>query len=259
MKAAISSQCASSVREACAETAAKADKQSAAPSSSACLSAVELFQDIAPAELEELNARLPLKKLQAGELLFDPTRAYQALFIVKSGRVRIFYLTAGGKAFTLSIIEKGGVFGEMPLIGQHLRDSYVEALDESEVCVLKEEDVKSFLLQEPRVAVRIAQILGRQVLELEQRLADLALKPLPQRLASLLLRLSKRPTFPWKRQHKTLSLTHEQLASLAGATREAVSKVLSDWATEGLILQARGRITILAEEQLHLRSRSQDI
>lgn len=251
----ISIKCADSVKKACATDNVGPVVQ-APPPHKACLYAVEMFQDVAPQEMERLNALLPLKKFRAGEIIFDPSRVHKSLFIVKSGRVRIFYLTANGKAFTLSIIEEGGVFGEMPLIGQHLHDSYVEALDDSEVCVLKEDEVKQFLLHDNRIAVRISQILGRKVLELEERLADLALKPLPQRIATLLLKLGNRSSIPWRHQQILVSLTHEQIASVAGATREAVSKTLSDFVTEGFILQSRGRITIIDESGLRSLART---
>lgn len=257
MNTKLSDQCADSMRKACDVENEKNRKKITPPSSKACLYAAEIFQDIEPEEMERFNSMLPLKKFSAGEIIFAPYRSYQALFIVKSGRVRIFYLTESGKAFTLSIIEAGGVFGQMPIIGQHLQDSYVEAFDNSEICILKEDEVKKFLLQDPRIAVRIAQILGRKVIELEERLADLALKPLSQRLASLLLKLAKPSAFPWKQHHKTLNFTHEQIASLVGATREAVSKTLSDFAIEGLIIQSRGRITILEESELRARTLSQ--
>lgn len=255
MESGISKACADSMRKACMTDEAESKTQ--APPHKACLYAVEMFQDIPPQEMQRLNAMLPLKKFNAGEIIFDPSRPRSALFIVKCGRVRIFYLSAQGKAFTLSIIEEGGVFGEMPLIGQHLHDSYVEALEDSEVCVLKEHEVKQFLLHDHRVAVRISQILGRKVLELEERLADLALKPLPQRVASLLLRLGSKPSFSWRQKHMQVSLTHEQIASVAGATREAVSKTLSDFAAEGLIMQSRAKITLIDEAGLRALARSQ--
>ena len=131
-----------------------------------------------------------------------------------------------------------------------MRDSYAEAMESSVVCQLSASDVERYFLSDPRIAVRVSQLLGRRVAELETRLGDMALRPLPQHIASLLLQLATPTTGAWPRHKLTVRLTHEQLASLAGATREAVSKVLLSFAASGLIKQGRGRITVLQPDAL---------
>lgn len=91
--------------------------------------------------------------------------------------------------------------------------------------------------------MRIARILGSRVAELEDRLTDLALRPLPARVASALLDFaSPSPTVLGRRSTVLhVRLTHEQLASV---TREATSRALSEMADQGLVRQSRGRASI---------------
>lgn len=212
----------------------------------ACLREVELFAQIPPEELNELNNMLPLAEVPAGQLIYDPQRAPEALFIVKTGRVRVFQISASGKSFTLAIYGPGDVFGNMPIVGQNMGDSYGEALEKCAVCTLTVGQVREFFLSDPRISSQVAIILSQRVSDLEQRLSDLALRPLHQRVASLLLSTATSSLLPW-RHEKTVKLTHEQLAQLAGATREAVSKAVADLAARGLIRQQRGSIVILNE------------
>lgn len=209
-----------------------------------CLSEVELFQDLSPADMNRLNAMLPLQTLPSGQIIYDPNNPQESLFIIKTGRVRIFQLSSSGKALTLSILTAGSVFGQMTVLGQNMGNSYAEALEEVQICRLNYEQVSAHFLGDSRIAVRVSQILGRKVTELETRLADLALRPLPARLASLLLQLTD-TSFNWGRRSPVVRLTHEQLAQLAGATRESVSKVLANFADMGIIRQGRGRISLI--------------
>lgn len=221
-----------------------ADGRDDLSSRSACLRAVELFSEIPAAELAALNEMLPLTTFGAGQVVYDPCNPVQALFIVKSGRVRVFQLSPQGKSFTLAVYSAGDVFGNMPVLGQSLGNSYVETLEVSSLCQLTTQQVNDHFLADPRVSSQVAKILSQRVAELEMRLSDLALRPLNQRVASLLLSTATDSLLPWK-HNKNVKLTHEQLAHLVGATREAVSKAVAELAAHGFIEQHRGFITII--------------
>lgn len=214
-----------------------------------CLREVELFEQIPPAELAGLNQMLPFKTFASGDMIYDPLRPSQVLFIVKSGRVRLFQTSPNGKTFTLAIYEPGDVFGNMSIVGQHMGASYAEALEDSSICQLTHEQVETFFLADPRISQQVTAILARRVKELETRLSDLALRPLPQRVASLLLSIARPSHLPWKHD-LIVPMTHEQLANVAGSTREAVSKALADLAKQGMIIQKRGSIILTDPQQL---------
>ena len=135
---------------------------------------------------------------------------------MKTGRVRVFRVAEDGKALTLAILEPGSVFGEMLLIGQRMYDSYAEAMEDSLICQLSAHDVERYLMTDPRIAIRVARILGSRVAELEDRLTDLALRPLHARVASTLVNLSTAPGALAARLGRgpQVHLTHEQLAGL---------------------------------------------
>jgi CRP/FNR family cyclic AMP-dependent transcriptional regulator len=125
-----------------------------------------------------------------------------------------------------------------------------EALDDVTVCVMSRADVRKFLLADPRIAARITEILGRRLADLEQRLSDSVFKSVPQRIATTLTTLAGRADTPAGRlrpgaRRPQITLTHEQLAALAGTSRETTTKVLHEFADDGLLRLARGRITVL--------------
>lgn len=212
-----------------------------------CLQDVDLFADLSAAEMDEMDQMAPAALYRRGQLLYSQAEPVRSLFILKTGRVRVFRVAEDGKALTLAMLEPGAVFGEMVLVGQRMYDSYAEAIDDSLVCQLSTAEVERFLLADARIAVRVASILGERVAELEDRLTDLALRPLAARVAATLLNLTRRPTAGSGRFARApqVQLTHEQIAGVIGATREATSRVLGDFSERGLIRQGRGRIIIL--------------
>jgi CRP/FNR family cyclic AMP-dependent transcriptional regulator len=220
-----------------------------------CLSEVELFADLSPAEIQTMDLMAPARNYLRGELVFSQSQPVTALFILKRGRVRVFRVTEDGKALTMAILEPGAVFGEMILVGQRMYDNYAEVIEDSAICRLDAHDVERFFLSDPRIAVRISRLLGEQVARLEERLTDLAHRPLSARVARTLITLSEDRTNPRFGSARVVRITHEQIANLVGATREATSKTMSDLAAQRLIRQTRGRVLILDPAGLGVTAR----
>lgn len=145
----------------------------------------------------------------------------------------------------------------MALLGQRLHQSYAEALSPCLLCLMSREDVKGMLLSDPRIAARIAEILGQRLISAEQRLSDFAFKSLPERLASLLLQLARPPKARLFRPAPTapeVRYTHEALAEMAGTYRETATKILNEFQSYGLIELKRGCVILRDEGGLRALS-----
>lgn len=220
------------------------ERVAADPERTWCMSEVDIFADLSAEEMDAMATATPMKTYPPGSLLYSPHQPVETLFILKRGRVRIFRISPDGRALTTAIVNPGTIFGEMIIIGQQMHDSFAEALDEVVVCVMNRADVQRLLLGDPRIATRIADILGRRVAQLEQRLTDSVFKTVPERIASTLCLLAadERPRPAGKGAQ--IALTHAQLAALAGTSRETTTKVLDEFADQGLLRLGRGEITI---------------
>ncbi|MDP1588996.1 MAG: Crp/Fnr family transcriptional regulator [Prosthecobacter sp.] len=216
------------------------------------LSEVDIFQDLGESEVEGIARSAQMKDVPAGSLLISPNQTNEVLFILKKGRVRLYRLASDGRSLTTAIIEPGQIFGEMLAMGQHLEDTYGEAIEDSVVCIMSRGDVNGLLLADPRVSSRIAELLGSRVLELERRLGDTVLMSVPARVASALAILAKV-------DGGEVRLTHEQLADLVGTTRETTTKVLGDLRQRGLVRLRRGRIQVIEVAALALVSRESEL
>lgn len=222
---------------------------------------VDIFRDLNQTEVEVLGKYAPMQRVPAGTVFYSPEQAGEVLFILKEGRVRLYHMSADGKALTTAVLEAGTIFGEMALLGQHLHQSYAEALSPCLLCLMSREDVKGMLLSDPRIATRIAEILGQRLISAEQRLSDFAFKNLPQRLASLLLQMARPPRARLFRAvggPPEVRFTHEALAEMIGAYRETTTKILNEFRAQGLIDLKRGCVVILDAAGLRALSEQRD-
>ncbi|MCX4671166.1 Crp/Fnr family transcriptional regulator [Streptomyces sp. NBC_01381] len=189
-----------------------------------CLAEVDIFCDLSEQEMAGIAEAAPVKTYGAGKLLFAPTEPCEVLFLLKQGRACVCRVSADGRALTTAIVTPGTKFGEMVLLGQRMYGNCAEALDDVTVSVMTCTDVHRLLLAHPRISARITAILGRRLAELEQRLFDSVFKTVAQRVATTLDTLataqpSAGPLRPTAR-HPQIAFTHEQLAALAGTSRE---------------------------------------
>ncbi|NUP76566.1 MAG: Crp/Fnr family transcriptional regulator [Nonomuraea sp.] len=215
-----------------------------------CMSEVDIFCDLDDAEMDAMAQAAPMKAYEPGDLVYTPHQRVETLFILKKGRIRIFRVSADGRALTTAIVEPGTIFGEMVIVGQQMHDSFAEALDSVVVCVMTKADVRRLLLGDTRIAARISETLGRRLGELEQRLSDAVFKTVPERIAGTLVTLAGTHSSRPLGRGTQVKLTHEQLAALAGTSRETTTKVLGEYAAEGLVRLGRGRITLLDIDRL---------
>ncbi|WP_254052285.1 Crp/Fnr family transcriptional regulator [Aeromicrobium sp. A1-2] len=205
---------------------------------------VDIFSDLNEREIGAIAAAAPMRQFAPGEILFSPPQPMESLFILKQGRVRIFRVALDGRVLTTAILTPGTIFGEMLLLGQQMHENFAEALDEITVCVMSRTDVQRFLLSDARIAARISEFLGKRVSLLERRLADTVFKSVPQRIAGTLCLLADQAPRRTLGRGIQIQLTHEQVAALSGTSRETATKILNEYAVQGMVHLGRGRITI---------------
>ena len=161
------------------------------------------------------------------------------LFLLKRGRVQMYRLSRNGKKLIVATLGAGAIFGEMALVGQGMRNTFAQAVEECVLCILSRADVERLILQQPQVALRFVEALGQRLTDLEARLEDVAFKSVTARLAGLLLRLADE-------QGGTLvqGYTHQDLAERLGTYRETTTQTLNEFKQRGLIEIGRKRIDI---------------
>ncbi len=190
------------------------------------LAKVDILEPLPQEKLERLALLSSSMRLGVGEAVaLDEDR--ETLILLASGRVRVHEPSYAGPDLTFSMIEEGTVVGQTGVAVLISRASLrVEALQPSTLLVLRWEDFVNLVLANPQVGIRTIRLLSERLAVSESRLSDLIRKEVPARLASLILSLSDYQgvvTANGSRRIPT-RYTHQQLASLVGSNREAITR-----------------------------------
>jgi CRP-like cAMP-binding protein len=191
------------------------------------LSLVDIFEPLSAEEIEQLNEQLPSIHLERGEIFYTPKERSERLFVLETGRVRIYRTTPDGREFTLAVVGAGTIFGEMALTAQRLEGAYAQAVEPSEVSTMLREDLERLMMEKPEVGLKIAHLLGERLRRQETRLEDATMKDVRSRLASIIVLLIESEGIRTGTGYRIPThYTHQQLGTMIGANREAVTRAI---------------------------------
>jgi CRP/FNR family transcriptional regulator, cyclic AMP receptor protein len=190
------------------------------------LAKVDILEPLPPEELERLASLCFSIRLEEGEAIaLDEDR--ERLLLLASGRVRVHEAnTTGGPDLTFSMIEEGTVVRQSGFAVRLSRGLRVEALQPSTMLILRWEDFEELVLRNPEVAIKTIRLLSERLAACEGRLSDLIRKEVPARLAGLILSLSEHQGIVTGNGSRRIPTryTHQQLASMVGSNREAITR-----------------------------------
>lgn len=211
----------------------------------------ELFKDLNEEELDQLGRGSQPTMVPKREYIFTPEEPSNQIYMLKSGRVRISRLSETGKHFTLVILEPGDIFGESALFGDEPRRHFAEVLDDAQICAIDKREFEKVAMSNPTVSLKIAQIVEHRLTEAQEQIENLVFYDVQTRLARLLLKLAD---IHGERVEGGvqigIKLTHEDIASLIGSTRETTSKILNEFRSNGWIDVKKRQIILLDQKVL---------
>ena len=214
------------------------------------LSMVDILGPLSDKEMEDLAKHTPDTFLEHGDVLYTPQEGTERLFILKEGRVQVYEIDGSGEEITLSVVEGGNVFGEMALTGQSLSGVYVRAITPSTVVSLRRKELEGLIMKKPEVGLRLVRELAEKLHASEARYADIIGKDVPARLATLILTLVDSEGVEISESYRIPThYTHEQLASMIGCKRVAVSRAFSRLKEAGAV-ELKERLIIVKDYEV---------
>jgi CRP/FNR family cyclic AMP-dependent transcriptional regulator len=174
--------------------------------------------------------------------LGDPTRL---VYLIKRGKVRIARLTPDGKEVTVAVLGAGDMFGEETLFDAAARSTIAICIEESLLCTAKADDLFGLLSRNPALALNVARILSDRLGDASATMEDLAYARVPDRLMHLFARLAgEHGVEAGDRVELHVRLTHADIASLIGSSRETVSLEMANLVRAGRIASDGRTISI---------------
>ena len=204
------------------------------------LKSIPLFEGVPDADLSALADRTVTRNYPKQAIIVNEGDESDSLYLVLSGRVKVYLADEHGKELILAIKGPGQYFGEMVLDGD-VRSASVMTLEPAQFACLPRADFKAFLLSHPAVSLQLIQNLIHVARGLNRSVRNLAMLDVYGRVARILLELAV------ERDGKLVipeKLTQKDIAARVGASREMINRVLRDLTTGGYVSVQDGRITI---------------
>lgn len=215
------------------------------------LSTVPLFRELDRQALRGFAEVTREQRVAKGALVVTEGDAGDALYVVRSGEVKVALPGDEGREVILGILGVGDHFGELSLVDGRPRSAHVVATQPSTLIVLRRAEFRRQVEQNPQVAWGLMVELSRRLRQADGTIGSLVLLDVPGRVARVLLEHAA----PGEPATLIKQLTHQTMAHMIGASRETVSRAMAEFQEKGFISVQRRVVTITDRAALESRSR----
>lgn len=235
--------------------AVAANKKSDIESKIVFLRRVPIFGGVDDESLTKIASITSEKSYSKKNIVFHEGDYGDALYIIKSGRIKIAKVALDGREKTLTILKGGDFFGEMAIFDDMPRSATAESMDNDvRLLSISKNDFERLIIENPSIAIRIMKDLTRRIRQVNEQVQDLAFKDVHGRVASTLYNLLKTEKEASKDLDRdklnSLKMTHQDLANMVGSSRETVTRALNRLQDEGIISISHQQISILEVDRL---------
>lgn len=211
-----------------------------------------LYELLCPNKAPNMEKNHDPNVFKKDEFIFFPNDEASNIYMVANGRVKIGSYNSEGKEIVKSVLAKGEIFGEMILTGEKKRNDFAQAMDNNtRVCPMTVEDLQALMKDNESLSFKIYKIIGLRFKKLERRIESLVFKDARTRIVEFFKDMAEERG--QKVGFETMiknHLTHKDIASLTGTSRQTVTTVMNELREENIINFDRRRILIRDMDRL---------
>ncbi|HEX7001975.1 MAG TPA: Crp/Fnr family transcriptional regulator [Trueperaceae bacterium] len=199
------------------------------------LEKVPLFKGAPERALDIAESAVRKRVFEPSTTIFQEGDKGEALYIMAKGLVKLSKVDLGGHEKTLAILQPPEFFGEMALLGQTTRSATVTTLNEVHCYLLFNDDFRRLMSDYPAISLNLTTTLAARLRGMDDESQFLSYQDAQGRVAYVLLRLYRGGVVDLDEERALVRLTHQELANLAGTSRETVTRALKALEGEGVI------------------------
>lgn len=212
----------------------------------------DLFDILCPRKTPDMENQHVPAVYQKDEFIYFPQEASKMIYMISNGRVKIGTYTEDKKEIVKAILTTGEIFGELALAGESVRKDFAVAMDnDTRICSMSISDLQNLMKDNQELAFKILRIVGWRLRKMERKIESLVFKDARSRIVEFLhdMAVEKGQKVGFELMIKN-HLTHKDIASLTGTSRQTVTTVMNDLREKNLINFDRRRILIRDIEKL---------
>lgn len=202
------------------------------------LKTVPLFAQLSDPDLTTLAYNFRLRRYAREDTLFHHGDNSTDIYVVLSGKVRIYKINLSGYETSINIFGRGDIIGELAAIDNQPRSATAKALEHCQVLELRAELFCQFMQSMPGLALGMVHLLAGKLRWTAEYAETIAQYDAAGRLLHLLLLYNEQfgqELEPGRRYELDLGLRQGSLATLVGISRESINKILQEWRQRALI------------------------
>lgn len=217
---------------------------------------VPLFQSLNNFDLDRIAELMVAKRFKKNNLIIFEEDLGQNLFIIEKGRVKVSGISNEGGEAIFAILGEGDIFGELSIIDGLARSATVTSIEDVELWVLNRNSFLEILDRYPTIAVELLKELANRIRKADAQIKSLTLKDARGKVVNTLIRMAEDigTIKEGKMFIQNLPLQRD-IANLAGTSRETVSRLLTKFEEEGLILKQDDSLAFTNYEDFKRRAR----
>lgn len=220
------------------------------PSLTDFLLCVPIFADLPPETVEKISKVGNRKSYSKESVILMEEESGTALFVIISGKVKVSRSSNDGKEVILSILSESDFFGEMAILDGFTRSATVIALEDSELFIVHRDDFLNLLTEHPEISIALLQELAMRLRQADVKIKALSLKDAEGKVATVILQLADDVGKIKQGVVEIEKLPLQQdLANMAGTSRETISRTLHTFAKKGLVELDGSKLRILNYEK----------
>ncbi len=206
---------------------------------------VPIFSDLSDSDLEKISSKMISRIYEKGKMILLEESEGETFFIILSGVVKVTRLSDDGREVILAILGESDFFGEMSLLDGEGRSANIVANEKSEVVTLSRRDFLDCLQKYPKIAIALLEELAVRLRKSDQHIESLSLSDSEQRIGITLIRLAEELGTIKQGDVNVKNLPYQQdLANMAGTSRETVSRTLKLLESKNLLKRDGRNLTI---------------
>jgi CRP/FNR family cyclic AMP-dependent transcriptional regulator len=215
------------------------------PDATRILQHVQLFADLPSTEIVWIARRARRRRVPRGSTVLHQEDPGATAYFILSGSADVTLQSEDGRQFIVARLGPGDHFGEMSLLDGEPRSATVVATSDSELLVLTREEFLEELEHHPLLMREMLVTLSRRLRISDAQIASLAFGDTAARLARLLVQNARREP-----DGLVVHAVQEQLAAMAGTTRQTVGRIFGEWRRAGYIRTGRSSTRLLRPDAL---------
>lgn len=209
------------------------------------LATFELFDGLSSAALTEAAAIGRHRRLAKDTLIFNQGDENVRAHGLLAGSVRIIQTGGDGARSVMRFIAPGEMFGAAALFTDGRYPADAVAITESIEASWSEAELFDLIRRHPEIAINMLRIIGRRLMETQDRVRELSTQPAQRRIAHAVLRLARQAGHD-TREGRAIEfpLRRKDVADISGTTLHTVSRVLTAWEKTGILTSHNRRLTL---------------